>query len=287
MACVGGKFLGLPAEWSDPRRAGYVVLPVPYEGTVTWAAGTAAGPAAIIAASDHIEWFDEELRADFYRAGIATADPIPPADTPQEQARRVRAAAEGFFQEGKFLLALGGEHGITPSLVAAAAGQHDGLSVLQIDAHADLRDEYEHGPLSHACVMRRVLEVTDRLAQVGIRSFCREAFEQCPRQVADFITPQTVAEDPGWIEKVLDLLGEKVYVTIDMDGFDPAEAPGVGTPQPGGLHYADVLRLLRRVCTERQVVAADIVETRPIPPSNTTELLAARLACKIIAYTQC
>ena len=287
MASAVSNFLGLPRELSDPGSARYVVLPVPYEGTVTWGVGTAAGPAAIIAASDHIEWFDEELRGEFHGAGVATADPIPPADTPQEQARRVRAAAEGFFAQGKFLLALGGEHGITPPLVAAAARQYDGLSVLQIDAHADLRDQYQGGPLSHACVMRRVLEVTDRVAQVGIRSFCREAFEQCPRQVANFITPQMVAEDARWIEKALDLLGERVYVTIDMDGFDPAEAPGVGTPQPGGLRYGDVTRLLRRLCAARQVVAADVVETRPILPSNTTELLAARLAYKIIAYTQC
>ncbi len=281
-----GKFLGLPEWYCDPASARYVVLPVPYEGTVSYAGGTAAGPAAILQASDYVEWFDEELEGEFYQCGIATAEPVAPAATPEAQMRRVRAASEPFVQAGKFLLALGGEHSITAPLVAAVAARHGELSVLQIDAHADLRDSYGGTGHSHACVMRRVLEIADRIAQVGIRSLSQEEYASCPKQAASFITPRRIATDPNWIDAALALLGEKVYLTVDIDGFDPAEAPGTGTPEPGGLHWPHVTSLLRRLCAQRQVVAADIVEVRPLPPSNVTEFLAARLAYKIIAYTQ-
>lgn len=261
---------------------------MPYEGTVSYKAGTAAGPAEILDASQQVELFDEELRGEFYAAGIATLAAVAPADDPAEQMRRVHDAALPPLRDGKFLLALGGEHSITAPLVRAAAEVHGPLSVLQIDAHADLRDTYGGTKHSHACVMRRVLEITDRLCQVGIRNFSREEFEQCPRQVERFITPTAARDLPRerWIARALELLGEKVYVTVDVDGFDPSAAPGTGTPEPGGLDWPQVTALLRRLCAERQVVAADITEVRPIPPNHVTEFLAARLAYKIIAYTQ-
>lgn len=286
MANCPDNFLDLPPERADPTSARYVVLPVPYEGTVTYAAGTAAGPAAILAASVQVEWFDEELLGEFCQCGIATAGPVVPADTPEAQMRRVRAAAEPVIRAGKFLLSLGGEHSLTAPVVEVAARHHGDISVLQLDAHADLRDSYDGTKHSHACVMRRVLEVAGRIAQVGVRSFSLEEHQSCPAQAGNFITPRMVETEPDWLDKALALLGEKVYVTVDMDVFDPAEAPGVGTPEPGGLHWREVTALLRRVCTERQVVAADIAEVRPVPPSNATEFLAARLAYKIIAYTQ-
>ena len=280
------NFLDLPSEFSDPAAARYVVLPVPYEGTVTFGRGTAGGPEAIIEASHQVEWFDEELMGEFHRAGIATLEPIAPADTPEEQMQRVRAAAEPIVQAGKFLLALGGEHSITVPLVEAAAGHYGGISVLQIDAHADLRDTYNGTKHSHACVMHRVLEITDSIAQVGIRSFSRDDFDARPERVRNFITPKMADDDPAWMEKVLSLLGEKVYLTVDIDGFDPSEAPGTGTPEPGGLTWRQVTGLIRRVAAEREIIAADIVEVSPIPGSRVTEFLAARLAYKIIAYTQ-
>jgi len=158
--------------------------------------------------------------------------------------------------------------------------------VLQIDAHADLRDSYGGTGHSHACVMRRVLEITDSICQVGIRSFSREEYEACPAQVAGFVTPESIARDPCWIDRVVARLGERVYVTVDMDGLDPSIAPGVGTPEPGGLTWRQVTGLLRRVCAQRHVVGADVVEVRPVPPDHVTEFVAARLAYKIIAYTQ-
>ncbi len=264
----------------------YAVLPVPYEGTVTYMRGTARAPAAILDASTQIEEFDEELTRDFRSAGIVTLPEIPPADTPEEQMSRIARVARDIMRGGQFLLTLGGEHSITAPLVRAAADHHGDISVLQIDAHADLRDTYEDTPYSHACVMRRVLEVTDRLAQVGIRNYSEQEFLDCRRQVENFLTPAMIEHDRDWIDRALSLLSEKVYITVDVDGFDPAFVPGTGTPEPGGLTWRQVTALLRRVCAERQVVSADIVEVVPVPGQKVSEFLAARLAYKIIAYIE-
>jgi len=248
--------------------------------------GTADAPAAILDASTQVEEFDEELTRDFRASGIITLPAILPAETPEEQMRRVADAARASVGAGKFLLALGGEHSITAPLVRATAEEHGDISVLQIDAHADLRDTYEGSPYSHACVMRRVLQVTERLAQVGVRNYSQQEYLECPRQVENFVTPAVIESDPGWIARVLSLLGEKVYVTVDVDGFDPAYVPGTGTPEPGGLTWRQVTSLLRRVCAERQVVGADIVEVVPVPGQKVSEFLAARLAYKMIAYVE-
>ena len=286
MADLTNTFLGLDRDRSDPATARYAVLPVPYEGTISYKPGTAAGPAAILEASCQVELFDEELGAEFVSAGIATCQPVPPADDPAEQMRRIREAALPIVGAGKFLLALGGEHSITAPLVEACAEEHGPPSVLQIDAHADLRDCYNGSKHSHACVMRRVSETTTRICQVGVRSYSKDESLSRSREISNLITPNVIAEDPNWIDRALGLLGRKVYVTVDMDGLDPSIAPGVGTPEPGGLTWRQVTALLRRVCAGREVVAADIVEVRPIPPNHVTEFVAARLACKIIAYTQ-
>jgi agmatinase len=280
------NFLGLEPAASDPASARYAVLPIPYEGTATYMKGTAAGPAAILAASRQVELFDEELLCEFARPGVATYPPIEPADDIGAQMARIKAAAAPIVSAGRFLLSLGGEHSITVPLVQACAAEYGEISVLQIDAHADLRDSYLGTRHSHACVMRRVLETTPRICQVGVRSYSPQEYLACPGQAAAFITPRNIARDMSWVDKAIGALTGPVYVTVDMDGLDPSIAPGVGTPEPGGLTWQQVLRLLRRVCASRRVIAADIVEVRPIPPNHVTEYVAARLACKIIAYTQ-
>lgn len=280
------NFLNIAPPSGDEPPPRYAVLPVPYEGTVTYMRGTARAPAAILDASAQVEEFDEELQREFQSAGIVTLPAIPAAETPAAQMDRIAAVAREVVQGGQFLLALGGEHSITAPLVRAAAERFGAISVLQIDAHADLRDTYEGSPHSHACVMRRVLEVTDRLAQVGIRNYSRDEFLACPRQVANFFTPAAIEADSNWMGRVLSLLSDKVYITIDVDGFDPAYVPGTGTPEPGGLTWRQVTSLLRRVCTQRQIVGADIVEVVPIPGQKVSEFLAARLAYKLIAYLE-
>ncbi len=286
MAAKNINFLGLPPELSDRATAKYAVLPVPYEGTVSYKTGTARGPAEIIDASMQVEFYDEELHGEFIDAGVATLPAVKPAATAAEEVDRVREAALAVLKDKKFLLTLGGEHSITTGLVQAVTAVHGKVSVLQIDAHADLRDTYEGDKFSHACVMRRVLEITDSICQVGIRNFSKEEAESCPKQVKNFFTPRRIEDEPDWIDKAVAALGEKVYITVDIDGLDPAFAPGTGTPEPGGMTWRQLTELLRRVCAERQVVSADIVEVSPIPPNHVTEFLAARLGYKIIAYTQ-
>ena len=279
-------FLDLDAPFRDPATSKYAIVPVPYEGTVSYKGGTAEGPAAVINASAQVELFDEELQREFHLAGVTTCPPIKPAGTAEAQVKRIREATGPIAARGQFILAVGGEHGITVPLVQVASQQHGPVSVLQIDAHADLRDSYEGTKYSHACVMRRVLETTDQICQVGVRSHSKEEHDACPAQIEKLLTPAMIHDDPDWTDRALDMLGENVYVTVDMDGFDPSVAPGVGTPEPGGLTWREVTGLLRRVCGARHVVGADIAEVRPVPGNHITEFVAARLACKIIAYTQ-
>jgi len=284
-------FLTLPPDRCDPLAARYRIVPVPYEGTVCFLGGTAKGPEAILAVSDQMEHFDEELHSDFTRQGIATFPPIPSADTPEKMFGQIYRTVkrEAYFMPGKFPIFIGGEHSITPPIVRACTEHYGTMSVLQFDAHADLRDSYTGGKYSHGSAMRRVLEMTPHLVQVGIRSFSEEEYQECPKQIADLITPKMLNQDrEHCIEKVLNSLTEQVYITVDIDVFDPAHAPGTGTPEPGGLDWLQVTEILRRVCETKNVVGADIVEVAPLGNGNViTEFLATRLAAKIIAYTEC
>jgi N1-aminopropylagmatine ureohydrolase len=286
MTNVPDNFLGLEPALSNPVAARYAVLPLPYEGTVLTQKGASNGPAAIIAASQQVERYDEELRGEFHTAGVVTCEAVPPADTPEEEMRRITEAARPVAESGKFVLGLGGEHSVTVPLVQVASEVHGPISVLQIDAHADLRNVYNNTPLSHACVMRRVLEVTDHISQVGMRAWSYEEQTECTRYIDAMLMPDDIAARPDWIDDALSRLTDKVYITVDIDGFDPSICPGTGTPEPGGLSWQQVTGLLRRVCNEREVVAADIVEVRPIAANHVTEFVAARLAYKLIAYTQ-
>ena len=283
------SFLSLSDDRCDPLTARFRIIPVPYEGTVCFLGGTSGGPDAILRVSDQMEHFDEELLCDFTRQGIVTFPVIPPAATPEEEFDRIYQTVrrESYFQVGKFPIFLGGEHSITPPIVCAAAECYGAISVLQFDAHADLRDAYTGGKFSHASAMRRVLEITPHLVQVGIRSFSEEERQDCPQQIAALMTPRMLARDTEQhIETILDSLPERVYITVDIDVFDPAYAPGTGTPEPGGLDWFQVTNILRRVCKEKNVVGADVVEVSPLGGNNVvTEFLAARLVGKIIAYS--
>ena len=283
------SFLTLSKDRCDPLTARYRIIPVPYEGTVCFLGGTVNGPDAILEVSDQMEHFDEELHCDFTLHGISTFPPIPPADTPEQEYDRIYQTVkrEAHFQNGKIPIFLGGEHSITPPIVRAAAEHYGAISVLQFDAHADLRNSFTGGTFSHASAMRRVLEITPNLVQAGIRSFSEEEYRECPRQIAALITPRMLLRDrTHCIERILDSLTEYVYITLDIDAFDPAFAPGTGTPEPGGLDWFQVTDILRSVCETKIVVGADIVETAPQGGDNViTEFLAARLVAKIIAYS--
>jgi agmatinase len=231
-----------------------------------------------------MELWDEELDTDVHGAGIYTLPEmeLPFADL-AEVMTEIRRVAAALLERDKFPIVLGGEHSITAPLVAATAAKHPGLSVLQIDAHADLRDTYMGTRYNHACAMRRVLEHA-RCTQVGIRSLSAEEARALPRLKTSMFFDATLRRDENWIDRVVDSLSETVYITIDADGLDPAIMPAVGTPEPGGLSWYEVLGLLRAVISARQVVGCDLVELCPIPGMIAPNFLCAKLIYKILTY---
>lgn len=277
------SFLALNAREANYKTARFALLPIPYDATASFGVGARAGPRAIITASQQVEDYDQELGRESYRAGIATLAPLEPdARGPQAMTERVYKAARKIVRDGKFLIGLGGEHSISAALVRAVHTRHKQLSVLQVDAHADLRDTYQGSPFSHACVMRRIHDLGVGVVGVGIRSCSAEEARFIRSTGKRVFTARTCHESDSWIDEVVAALGPTVYVTIDIDGFDPAYAPGTGTPEPGGLDWYQVTDLLAAVARQRRIVAADVVEVRPLPPSTVTEYLAARLIYRLI-----
>ncbi len=277
------NFLGLDARHSDYESARFAVLPVPYDATTSYAVGTRDGPDAIIRASQQVELYDEELGREPYRAGVATLTALgPDVSGPQATLARITRAARRPVADGKFLIGLGGEHSISSALVKAVRTRHPRLSVLQIDAHADLRDSYQGSPFSHACVMRRVHDLRVPAVAVGVRNYSSAEARFIRTARKPLFSARTCRESKNWIGDAVGLLGDDVYVTIDIDGFDPAYAPGTGTPEPGGLDWFQVTDLLAAVARSRRIVAADLVEVRPIPPNHVTEFLAAKLLYRLM-----
>ena len=277
-------FGGATADPPAFDRARVVVLPIPFDRTTTYVPGTRNGPREIIQASSHMELWDEELGMDVHEVGIFT---MPEMELPFGEmapvVEEIRRVGSEIMALDKFLVALGGEHSITPPLVAAAAARHRGLHVLQLDAHADLRDSYMGTRHNHACAMRRVLEHA-RVTQVGIRSLSPEEAEAIPSLATTIFYDHEMRQDPAWMERVVESLGNPVYVTVDVDGFDPAIMPATGTPEPGGLAWYEAITLLRKVFTARTVVACDVVELSPIPPLVAPNFLCAKLVYKMLGY---
>lgn len=277
-------FLAAPASTRDPR-APFAVLPIPLERTVSFGRGTAKAPRAILKASLQAELFDEEF---FCSPGlkVRTLPAIACRGPTGAVFRRIRRAAQPVFGAGKFLMALGGEHSLTVPLVAAARSFHKDLSVLNLDSHLDLRDRFRGSRFSHACVFRRIMEMNVPVVHAGIRSLCREEYALCRKQGVKVFWAREILADRNdqWMGRLLKQLKKTVYISIDIDGLDPALMPGTGTPEPGGLGWYTVLRLLRRVCAERRVVGADIVEVVPLPATPLCEYVAAKLALKLMTY---
>jgi agmatinase len=284
------NFGGLPDEHSQYATSRAVVFPVPLERTTSYEHGTRNGPAAILAASRNVELYDEELELEPYKEiGIHTLPAIDTSDgTLDEVISEIFTAQLGLLEDGKFTVALGGEHSLTPPLVSATAKKFKDLSVLQIDAHADLRDEYHGNPASHACAMRRVVEVCPAV-QVGIRSLSVEEAQAIPHLNTSIYWAKDIARAPlkSWIAKVLADLSPNVYLTIDLDGFDPAFVPATGTPEPGGLDWMQVTSLIRAVADHKKIVGMDVVELLPQPGDHASDFLAAKLVYKCLGYIFC
>jgi agmatinase len=265
----------------DYPGARFCVLPLPYDGTSTWLKGADAGPAAILSASANMELFDIETRREPWRDGIVTMAPVEECPTPATMVDETHRAARSLIADGKFVVGLGGEHSVSIGLIRAQAERHPGLTVLQLDAHSDTRDSYEGTGFNHACVMARAAEVCD-FVQVGIRSM--DVAEMELHRPARTFFAHDLDEAGSWIPEVIARLGDPVYVTIDLDVLDPSEMPSTGTPEPGGLRYRQITRLMDAVCRARTVVGFDVVELLPNPHNKAPDFLAARLVYQIMAY---
>ena len=261
-----------------------VILPVPVDRTTSYVGGTRNGPHEILQASSHMELWDEEMQADIHGVGIFT---LPEMELPFGEMAplidEIERVAYEVIARGKFLVALGGEHSITPPLVSAAARKYENLSLLQIDAHADMRDAYLGTVHSHACAMRRSLQFA-KITQVGIRSLSTEEAAAIGHLNTTVFWDVDMRKDPKWMDAVVDSLGPNVYVSIDVDGMDPAIMPATGTPEPGGLSWAEITGLLRAVAERRTVVSADVVELSPIPGMVAPNFLCAKLIYKLLTY---
>jgi len=281
----GENFLGLPEEHARFEDVGVVILPVPYEATVSYMGGTRFGPRGLLHASRFVELYDHELDAEPYTIGVHTLPELMLTGAgPGKAMRELRRAFDALLGSGKFVIMLGGEHSVSgpPILAHADRLERGKLSVLQLDAHADLRAEYEGTPYSHACVMHTVHERV-KLVQVGIRSLTAEerALQRKRRMTVVF---GHELDQPDWEDRVMRALGRDVYITVDVDYFDPAVMPATGTPEPGGGAWNPTIRLLDRVFRERNVVGADVVELAPLPGMVAPDFLAAKLVYKLIGF---
>lgn len=263
-----------------------VIIPVPYDGTTTFRGGSRDGPHAMIVASRQFEDYDIELGREIgNELGFFTAEEVEPdTNSPLGMIGRVQEAVEAALEKKKFPVVFGGEHSITLGSVRALAKYYKEFSVLQIDAHADLRDEYQGSPYNHACIMRRIREekAVKGAVQAGVRSVCKEEAEHIRKaKIGDYIHYGNKFD----AKKIVSQLGENVFITIDLDGLDPSIMPAVGTPEPGGLGWEQTLGLLREVAKGRRIIGFDVNELAPLPGNPASDLLAAKLAYKLIGYS--
>jgi len=286
-------FFDIDPPFSKRKNARFAILPAPYERSSSYLKGCAKGPAAIKKASAQVELYEPDVGVEPYRQGIYAAPAVRfGKGSDAKELDRIRKAAEPYIDEGKFLVTLGGEHTIAVPLVKLYCEKHKNITVLQIDAHPDLRDTYEGNPLSHACVGRRIIEHAP-LAQVGVRSWCIEQAEFMKKaskrrvggQKALTVFPaKDIVGKRGWQRKVVDCLSENVYLTLDLDVLDPSVIPAVGTPEPGGIGWYETLDLLKELIRRKRLVGMDIVELKPIKGDTRCDIAAARLLHHTLAY---
>jgi agmatinase len=280
------NFGGLAEDRSDLNRSKVLIWPVPFEKTVSYGVGTAKGPQAIIAASRNMELFDEEIGGEISEIGIHTLAAMDADREPGEMMQALYHETVRLLKSGKFLCMLGGEHSISAPVIKAHQQVYPDLSVLQIDAHADLRDAYDGTQHSHASVMRRVVEFCPAV-QVGIRSLSAEEARVIPSLPTRIFFAKDIVGKTGWIDEVVSSLTEEVYLTIDVDGFDPSLIPTTGTPEPGGLMWYDVLGLIRKVAEKRRIVGMDVTELSTTLGNDSPSFLTARLIYKTLGYIFC
>ena len=275
------NFGDLPEQYSSLSSSKIVVIPAAYDGTSTWMKGAGKAPAAIIEASANMELYDIETDSQVYQKGIFTSETIEGLSFPEEVLKKVTETVKEYLQQDKFVVLIGGEHSVSIGSIRAHVEKHRNITVLQLDAHCDLRDEYNGSKYNHACVMARVKQLCP-IIQVGIRSMDSSEKKQINRKSIFFA--KDIYKSNSWIEKALSGLSNKVYVTIDLDVFDPAIMPSTGTPEPGGLWWYDSLVFLRQVFEKKDVVGFDVVELCPDETNKAPDFLAAKLIYKLLSY---
>lgn len=278
------NFGGIDPAYPTFEEAAFVVIPIPYDLTSTYQSGSRRGPHAILEASCNMELYDEELCKETYLTGIYTLSPLESdARGPGEMVHVIRHATADVLAHNKIPVILGGEHSISFGVVQAMREKFPGISVLQLDAHADLRNYYQCSPYSHASVGRRISELCP-LVQAGIRSMSAEEAAFMRESAIRTFSADFILEEQRWWEKIAETLSGDVYITIDIDVLDPSIMPATGTPEPGGIYWKDILRLVRAVTSRCRVRGFDVVELSPIPGMVAPDFLAAKLVYRIIGY---
>ncbi|MEQ8360777.1 MAG: agmatinase [Cytophagales bacterium] len=274
-------FAGIPEEYHHLENAEIVLIPVPYDGTSTWGKGADKGPDAFLEAAENMELFDIQTRTEVYKKGIHLAKAVTENASPEAMVKAVHKTAKSFLDKGKFVTLFGGEHSISIGSIRAFDEKFDDLTVLQIDAHTDLRPKYEGTPYNHACA---VYEASKRnnLIQVGIRSMDIGEMEHLDE--SKVFWAHEIHKNLDWVERAIDLMTENVFITIDLDAFDPSIMPSTGTPEPGGMTWWQMDYFLCKVINSKKVVGFDIVELAPNKNNRGPDFLSAKLYYKLLSY---
>jgi len=278
------NFLGIPKKHSQYESSKVVILPIPFDKSASWIKGAANGPKAIIEASQQLELYDIESDSEPYESGIFTAAPIE-ASSSKEMVDSGYKKVLSFLKDEKFVVTLGGDHSISIGPILAHSAFFKDISILHLDAHADMRDIFEGNKFSHACVMARASEQVDNIVSLGIRSMDiseRPSFKKGNL----FLAEDICCGKDDWIQEVIKRLGKKVYLSLDVDVFDSGIMPATGTPQPGGLDWHQVIRLMQAVCKARELIGMDFVELAPMKNNKAPDFLVAKLIYKILSYTK-
>ena len=281
MTTIRRTYAGIPEEYGRLEAAKVVLIPVPYDATSTWGKGADQGPEALLEASENMELYDIETGTEVYEQGIYLADAIEGASDPQDLVKKVHDTTKLYINKKKFVTLIGGEHSLSIGSIRAFNEYFDNLTVLQIDAHADLRPEYEGSSFNHACALYEASQSTN-LIQVGIRSMDRSETSIMNPEKTFFA--HEMASNEYWMEDAIDLMTSNVFITFDLDALDPSILPSTGTPEPGGLLWYETLDFLKRVFEQRNVVGFDLVELCPDGVNKHSEFLAAKLYYKMLSY---
>jgi agmatinase len=275
------NYAGIDDQYASLDKSSIVLIPVPYDGTSTWQKGADKGPQAFLEASRNMELYDIETDSEVYHHGVHLVDPVTENSSPEAMVEAVHAITKKYIKKNKFVTLFGGEHSVSIGSIRAFNEMYESLSVLQIDAHADLRKEYDGSTCNHACAVYEASQNTN-LVQVGIRSM--DSVELGVNEEEKTFFAQDMAKDDYWAENATEALTDNVFITIDLDAFDPSICPSTGTPEPGGLLWYETLDFLKRVFEEKNVVGFDIVELCPNPDEKSSDFLAAKLYYKMLSY---